>query len=304
MNEYAHVGDGDISVEAGSHQVLVAKEIADLAQVRPARVKPGGESPSQDVRPAVGSGNPKGACDDHKFCPYCNYVVRERAVRTFVPAFDNGAWHFLTISFTGQLAFDSANAPSSLDCWDACKDALQHLEQTGIVAGVHWTEEIAIVSFLPLRVIPHIHAVVDASTFGADALELLQQRMTAWRNAQGEGLPLGCNLHVRPVNSERSLFDRVRYMYKPIEIAPRYEAAWDVAAQNDRVRAWELNSQAREFAAGIFDIRKDRQRMNSKGTLNPRAKKFIGIKKEDRAGYSQYLQELQAQEPEYPEDPQ
>ena len=44
--------------------------------------------------------------------------------------------------------------------------------------------------------------------------------------------------------------------------------------------------------------------MNSKGTLNPRAKKFIGIKKEDRAGYSQYLQELQAQEPEYPEDPQ
>jgi hypothetical protein len=58
LNEYAHGGDGDIRVEAGRHQVLVAQEIADLAQVCPARVKPGGESPSQDVRPAVGSGKP------------------------------------------------------------------------------------------------------------------------------------------------------------------------------------------------------------------------------------------------------
>jgi hypothetical protein len=237
--------------------------------------------------------NLKGTCRDHKFCPYCNYLVREQAVRTFVPAFSNGSWHFLTISFSGQLPFDSANAPSSVDCWDACKNALQHLEQTGIVAGVHWTEEIAIVSFLPLRVIPHIYVVVDASTFSADELELLRQQMTGWHNAQGEGLPLGCNLDVRPVSSERSLFDRVRYLYKPIEIAPRYEAAWNLAAQDDRARAWELNSQAREFAAGVFDIRKDRQRMNSKGTLNPRAREFIGIKKEDRAGYSQYLQELQ-----------
>jgi len=34
---------------------LVAEEIADLAQVCPARMKPGGESSSQDVRPAIGS---------------------------------------------------------------------------------------------------------------------------------------------------------------------------------------------------------------------------------------------------------
>jgi hypothetical protein len=38
LDEYAQVGDGNISVEAGSLQVLVAKEIADLAQIRPVRV--------------------------------------------------------------------------------------------------------------------------------------------------------------------------------------------------------------------------------------------------------------------------
>jgi hypothetical protein len=38
LDEHAQSGDGNISVEAGSHQVLVAKEIANLAQIRPARV--------------------------------------------------------------------------------------------------------------------------------------------------------------------------------------------------------------------------------------------------------------------------
>jgi hypothetical protein len=38
LDKHAQLGDGNIGVEAGSHQVLVAKEIANLAQIRPVRV--------------------------------------------------------------------------------------------------------------------------------------------------------------------------------------------------------------------------------------------------------------------------
>jgi len=73
--------------------------------------------------------------------------------QTYVPAFNNGHWHFLTISFRGQLPFDSANAPASLDCWNACKAALEQLLPSKLVKGLHWTEEMAI---LPLRIGPNV----------------------------------------------------------------------------------------------------------------------------------------------------
>ena len=71
---------------------------------------------------------------------------------------------------------------------------------------------------------------------------------------------------------------------------------------SERTGAWELNSQARELAAGVFEARKDRQRMNSKGTLNQRGKGFIGITKDDRANHSRYIRDLQRQPAEYPEE--
>lgn len=246
--------------------------------------------------------NPCGACRDHKFCPYCNYLVREEAVRTYVPAFDEGTWHFLTLSFAGSLPFDSANMPATLDCWDACKDALLALHSDNAVAGVHWTEEFAVLSFLPLRVLPHVHALVDAHEFGDEQVEQVRRHLTTWRNEYGESLDLVPDIDVRPIRTPRSLLDRTRYIYKPINLCRPYDTAWTNHIENDRSTAWELNSQARELAAGIFEARKDRVRMHSKGTLNPRAKGFIGISKDDRANHSQYIRELQRPPAEYPEE--
>lgn len=246
--------------------------------------------------------NPNGTCRDHKFCPYCNYLVREQAVRTYVPAFGEGHWHFLTLSFAGALPFDSTNMPASLDCWDASRAALQALQDNRAVNGLHWTEELAVLSFLPLRVMPHVHALVDAHEFGDEQIEQLRQHLTHWRNAQGEPVALVPDLDVRPISTPRSLLDRTRYLYKPINLSRPYDTAWANHIGDDRSRAWELNSQARELAGGIFEARKCRTRMHSKGTLNPRAKEFIGIPKDESANHSQYIRDLQRQPAEYPEE--
>lgn len=246
--------------------------------------------------------NPRGTCRDHKFCPYCNYLIREQAVRTYVPAFDDGTWHFLTLSFAGNLPFDSANLQATIDCWDACKDALQALHANKVVAGLHWTEELAVLSFLPLRVMPHVHAIVDSHYFGEAQVERVRLLLSNWRNEYGEPLDLVPDLDVRPISTPRSLLDRTRYLYKPINLSRPYDAAWEKFIDGQRTRAWELNSQARELAAGVFEARKDRNRMHSKGTLNPRAKEFIGVAKDERANHSQYIRDLQRQPAEYPEE--
>lgn len=243
-----------------------------------------------------------GRCRDHKFCPRCNYLVREDAARAYVPAFDNGNWHFVTLSFSGSLPFDSANIGAIADCWDACKETLQFMRASGHVEGVHWTEELAVLSFLPLQVMPHVHALVDARDFGDEQAGLLLLRLSNWRNASGEGLALAPDIDIRPISTQRSLLDRLRYLYKPIQLARAYENAWGDHLDDSRSRAWELNSQARELAAGIFDVRKRRNRMNSEGTLNPRAKGFIGVAKAERAAQSDLIRELQQQPAEYPED--
>jgi len=246
--------------------------------------------------------NPRGLCKDHKFCPYCNYLIREQAVKTYVPAFDNGTWHFLTLSFVGNLPFDSANLQATLDCWDACKDALQALHRDKVVAGLHWTEELAVLSFLPLRVMPHVHALVDCHDFDDEQIERLRLHLSNWQNEYGEPLDLVPDIDVRPISTHRSLLDRTRYLYKTINLSRPYDTAWVNFIDEERTRAWELNSQARELAAGVFEARKDRNRMHSKGTLNPRAKEFIGVAKDDRANHSQYIRDLQRQPAEYPEE--
>lgn len=246
--------------------------------------------------------NAKGQCKDHKLCPYCNYLIREQAVRTYVPAFDDGTWHFLTLSFVGNLPFGSANLQATLDCWDANKSALKALHTDRHIAGVHWTEELAVLSFLPLRVMPHVHAIVDSHYFGEAPVERLRLHLSNWRNEYGEPLDLVPDIDVRPISTPRSLLDRTRYLYKPINLARPYDTAWVNLIDGERTRAWELNSQARELAAGVFEARKDRNRMHSKGTLNPRAKEFIGVAKDERANHSQYIRDLQRQPAEYPEE--
>lgn len=246
--------------------------------------------------------NPRGVCRDHRFCPYCNYLVRERAVRTYVPAFDMGTWHFVTLSFQGNLPFDSMNIGSTIDLWDACKSTLASLHTDGLISGVHWTEEIAILSFLPLRVMPHVHALVDAPAFGDPQLQHMLQHLSNWRNQAGEPIPLVPDIDVRPIATPRSLLDRTRYAYKPIDLARPYGVAWVNHIEDNRGKAWELNSQAREMISGIFEARKKRDRMRSKGTLEPRTKGFIGIPKDERANYSQYIRDLQGQPAEYEEE--
>ena len=103
----------------------------------------------------------------------CCYRKRQKALQTYLRAFpETPWWQFLTISFSGHLLFADGYL-RCLDCLDACGLAVRSLVDSGFVQGAHWVEEIQVLSFLPLGVIPHIHAVLDGDWSAA-------ARSSAW----------------------------------------------------------------------------------------------------------------------------
>lgn len=245
--------------------------------------------------------NPLGQCKHHKFCPYCNYLVRQSAVERYLPGFYRGNWHWVTISSSGELPFESKNAFDCLDYWNAGKRGLQLLVKSGLIRGAYWVEEMKVLSFLPTRVMPHIHALIDADAFGPDTIAVLEANIRTFRTGEDEPLALEPNVDVRPVPSEKSMFNRLSYMFKVVDLVSPYTRAWTDAASNNRKFVWRLNSEARECISGIFEITKFRDRMSSRGTLHPNHPRFVGLKKSQAETQEnrEYVRQIREQDQEF-----
>jgi hypothetical protein len=72
-----------------------------------------------------------------------------------------------------------------------------------------------------------------------------------------------------------------------MKLVRAYERAWPAASFHNLVRAWQLNSDLKTLIQGHSQILRRRPKMRAKGTLNPRAKVFIGVRKKDHSKQSQ-----------------
>ena len=245
----------------------------------------------------IGNGaNGAGVCKLHKFCPYCCWYERSRRQLTYVPAFENGTWHWLTGSFTGDLAMNTpADAHDWPHYWDAYKAAFVKWVAKKFVRGVFWTEELAVNSLLPTRVLPHVHAIVDADFIDDEDLQALRDTLNAHLRSSLGPEHLEPNIKAEQVETARSLFSFVGYMIKPFNILTAYERAWPRAYPHNRHLAQQLNNQATDLVLGYSHVTTDRYKINVKGSLDSKAKSFIGIPKDERDDYRGVLAEIKAQ---------
>lgn len=237
--------------------------------------------------------NRSGACRLHKFCPSCCWYERAHAQLRYVPAFDKGTWHWITGSFTGDLHMRTECPINDVNdwraYWDAYKTAFVQMVNTKTFRGVFWTEELAVNSFLPTRVLPHVHAVVEADDI--DAQKLAQAVCDHLEKALGDN-HLQPDIQHAPILSERSLKDRIGYMLKPINVLKAYRNAWEEALLDDRQLAPSLNSQATDLILGYSNVTTRRPKMIAKGSLDSKSKNFIGIPTRELNDYRQYLADL------------
>ena len=200
----------------------------------------------------------------------------------------------------GQHPFADTNAHACPIYWDAWKAGLTNLVAENLIRGVYWVEELAVKSFLTTRVLPHVHAIVEGDDLSPATLDTLTSRVEQhlrehFPSEQLQWQPLQPNVKVQSVRDAKSLRDHVGYMNKPMNILKAYEQAWPVAAFHNRHWAPELNSELTDIVKGHTVITTGRDKMQYKGNLNPKDKRFIGIPKDERTQHRDLLNELRAQ---------
>jgi len=237
--------------------------------------------------------NPSGACRLHRFCPYCSYLFGRQVQLSLVPAFDDANWFFLTGSFMGSLNMpDSSSAYAWPEYWGLYRDTLTHLVDIDCIRGFYLTEELAANNLLEVSVLPHIHALIDSDELKAETVvEAFATATAARKGNQGPWLKPG--VEVVPVNSQRNLMSRIKYMFKPINLVKAYERDWFEHCSTDRKHARRLNSNATDVVLGYSQVNLRRNKMAAKGTLNGKCKQYIGKRKQEAQRYSTLLANLQ-----------
>jgi hypothetical protein len=243
--------------------------------------------------------NRSGVCKNHEFCPYCNYLRRQDILREYVPAFGKASsWFFLTLSFSGALPFDGpVNAHKCVLYWDVCKQVLQHSIKARTLQGAFWSEELAILNFLPLTVMPHVHAVVVADHMDEDIIKEMEDK--ASELLAGEENPMRPDFVFKTIATQRSLYDRLRYSLKPMDIIHPYQNAWPTAEENNRANAPTLNSELRELLTGYPLITYRRPSVARKGIFHANHAGYIGVSKSERGEYRDYVENVAASQPEW-----
>ena len=245
--------------------------------------------------------NLQGRCKYRQFCRYCCFIRRQELLRTYLPSYDSGLWHFLTLSFEGGLGFEGASAYDSNDYWAACNSAVRTLVQRRRARGAVWVEEIAVLSYLPLLLVrPHVHAVVEADFLGEEDQDFLSQQLQQYRTSNGEALGLSPTVEVKPISSPKALYKSLSYLIKPIDIVRPYRSAWITAEANDRKLAWQLNAHASEFLAGYFQIsnadRQFQQKIHYVGNLQGNHENYLGIRSAQREEYREFVDAIGREE--------
>ncbi len=229
-----------------------------------------------------------------------NHAVNSSYILSFVESvpevsanYHRGHWHLLTISFNGQQPFaTNADAHACLNYWDGGNTAIQNLVSQQLIRGACWVEEFKALQFLPLLVMPHVHALVEADEVGTAALDAVTQALTRYRNEQHEPLALTPNLHVKRLNSQKALFDTIQYLFKPLDLLEAYQSAWPRVAAHGRSEAWQLNSQTRDLSLGVQEITKKRMQLRTKGNLNANHREYIGVPRAERGRHRRLLNEV------------
>ena len=220
--------------------------------------------------------NRSGQCKLHKFCPYCSFLEKQHCLARYVPVYDYGNWFFLTGSFNGDLNLtDLSDYFELVSYWDAYKSTLRQLVNEKLIRGVFWTEELAVNSIATTKVLPHIHATIEADEVNDETLFRFSELVAAnLKSLLGPDI-LAPNIQVKNLNSQRKLLSHLQYQIKPIKLVKAYDLAWSRCSHNDRAGVVRLNSETTDLVLGYSHITNRRTKIETQPATSIQSPKFI-----------------------------
>jgi len=212
-------------------------------------------------------------CEKPMFCSKCASMSKNTAFRMYDPAFGRGTFQFLTISFNGHIPFDSINASTMLDYWDAVDGAISHLYSEDLIDGFYSVNELVIHQFLPLRIVPHGHAIIDTDAFTADHLAAINEYIAQHH----PDLSLQPSIDVKRIRTRDDFFRTIGYCNKAIDLTGPYQTAIAFMGLSRKESMPALNREMREFLEGIPVITHGRKKILRRGTMSPQCTtRYIG----------------------------
>ncbi|RBP45194.1 hypothetical protein DES53_103192 [Roseimicrobium gellanilyticum] len=210
-------------------------------------------------------------CHQWAFCSKCAYVTGMESSLMYAPAFSETNFFHLTCSFNGHHSLGSTNYPVMQDYWEANEAAVRHLLKSGWIDGACVVHELALHSFVPVRVVPHSHVVITADRISPELKPALVDFLT-----NQPGIEMPPSIDVRLIDHQRGLDRVLKYQTEAIDIKQAYDTAWHNQVDTDRKGAIELNQQLKEFlesyGASIYGF----PRVIRMGNLRPGTKSYIG----------------------------
>lgn len=240
-------------------------------------------------------GRPQGTgeipCKNWMFCERCANKQVHSSLARYANVFNHGTFFHLTVAFDGDLPFTGPKSTQILGYWEAINSAITAMCNSGTWRGAYWVDELHVRTFLPLRVMPHAHAIIDAERIHEDDLAELQRLIREYTGDEDNlvhvGLPLSIKLE--SLETERDLQNTIAYLTKATNLVRPYKVAWTDNVADDRTNAFHLNREVRELVEGVPELLKTikgKKRKWWKGTMQPGTKNYIGtvFKKKRRKG--------------------
>lgn len=146
-----------------------------------------------------------------------------------------------------------------------------------LIRGAYISHELKIRSLVPLRVNPHSHAIVTASSFPDELSEALGEMVSDY--AGGGLVP---SIEVKLIDSKQYHQKCIRYLTKAIELKEPYETAWLDLCVPDRSRAKEVNLAMRNFLDAFGAAGSGINKRVYMGNLMSQSESFIGVPAKNR----------------------
>ena len=236
--------------------------------------------------------NGTGSCQKWRFCSRCAYARQRATLETFLPAYQPSSFVFVTLAFNGSLAISHADDLAAvIPLWNAIDAALKRLRSLNQIEGAFYVEEVAIIGFLPLRLQPHVHAILHTPNGKPDTPESIRKQLgRSLRN-----LALSPSIEVAPLTSEECFANRLTYTTKAIDLVSRYRAAlYNDGSANLHSRL-QVNHELRAFLHGWTQVTHARHAIRRLGTMHHASGHYIGMKDWTAAQRKEYVYQFYAE---------
>ena len=235
--------------------------------------------------------NKSGRCTKRHFCPRCSDLKFTKHWDNLGGSFDEvtmfSNYYFVTLSWVENITItDNSWVEACHLHWDALEGALSTASKDKTIRGALVCEELSVHSFHPCTIKPHIHAIVHADYWDEETTEQLSLSISA-----ATGVELTPDVQAKPLEKHGDFERTMRYMFKPMNIAKAYTAAWNTHYSGSRKEAWRLNSQLKDLLRGHVELTKgnvaedeehaakSRMMIRCLGSMHGKSKDYVGKRK-------------------------